>query len=235
MQIASLWIILMSLGGMWRRLASRSHNFFFLEDLFSNFSNSPESFLCRFSSSVRWPLAAELSSVFRFLATSDRGSRSSCCEPSPMFRRSSVFDWIKFCDSSKRNCCWCRRFLMRKIFGISEPFFTQLWVELCFSQFSVGFVTETSLENSARLRNSHFYSLFTILACTCHRRLRLFRVRSSSLLTSESSPGKFFSTSWILIQQKSFDNFKNRCDSFEGMNENEVGFSLRSRRSFMQQ
>lgn len=167
MQIASLWIILTSPSGerddlTWDHITRWlfSRTFSSLEEIFIEFSNSPESFLCCFSSSLCWPLA-ELSSVFRFLATSDRGSRSSCCEPSPIFRRSSVFDWMRFCDSNKRNCCWCRRFLIRKIFGILEPVYSTC-VQLCFSQFFVGFVTENSLENSARLRNSHFYSLFTI-------------------------------------------------------------------------
>lgn len=86
--------------------------------------NLPESFLlCR--SSVMWCEVAELSSVFRFRATSDNGSRSSwwsCWELSPMFRRSSFFAWNEFCDSNKRSCCWCKRFLIRKIFGILTSF-----------------------------------------------------------------------------------------------------------------
>lgn len=33
-------------------------------------------------------------------------------------RSSSFLSCNRFCDSSRRCCCWCSRFLMRKIFGI---------------------------------------------------------------------------------------------------------------------
>lgn len=62
-----------------------------------------------------------------FLATSDSGpgpgrglpALSHCSESLyMMFKPLWSSLWVRFCDSSNFNCCWCSRFLMRKIFGI---------------------------------------------------------------------------------------------------------------------
>uniref|UniRef100_A0A8W7PU26 Uncharacterized protein n=1 Tax=Anopheles coluzzii TaxID=1518534 RepID=A0A8W7PU26_ANOCL len=78
----------------------------------------------------RQHLPAE-SSCSRFRDTSDSGSLLPTSLPPPLPTASSTTllpppppgpEWVFFCASStSRSCCWCSRFLIRKIFGMLLP------------------------------------------------------------------------------------------------------------------
>lgn len=188
-----------------------------------------------------WCELAELSSVFRFRATSDSGSRSSwwnCCELSPIFKRSSFFAWNEFCDSSKRNCCWCKRFLMRKIFGIFSLLSTFFQISNCslflrnFTILSLNFWFWQLFFNYWIIHIFvNLFCLFTIFFSSL-----LFTVLINLCLTfdqlplSRILPGRLSINSFTFLQ--TFPNnlitSKIACERVEGLNKNETSTFSRS-------
>ena len=67
---------------------------------------------------LHWLDNSKTSSLLLFFATSDSGSsfdeQRSLSSPIPSW----FLTWSKFCDSWSRSCCWCKRSLIKNIFGI---------------------------------------------------------------------------------------------------------------------